>query len=208
MHCTCSENEAVRAYVQRGRAERRDRTSASIERAVLRELRVRGYARLRLADVAQRAGVALRTVYLHAPTKDALVSMALRRRASALARKVERWRPPDASPAAVLDDLVGMHERTYRTDRQILELLVDSGAPGSADLLRALDRVRLALIERAMISLGGRGALRSRPEDATALAHALLAYPTWRAALTGPAKRRAPRLIAEALRSSLLSGLL
>jgi AcrR family transcriptional regulator len=195
----------MRTYVQRDRAQRRERTAADIERATLRELRVRGYAALRLADVAQRAGVALRTLYLHAPTKDALVSAALRRRASALARKVERWRPPDAPADAVLDDLIGMHDRTYRTDRMILELLVDSGAPGSAELLRALDRVRLAQIERAMVSLGRRGALRLRPEDATALTHALLAYPTWRAALTGPARRRAPRLIAGALRSSLLT---
>lgn len=194
----------MRTYVQRARSERRERTAASIERATLRELRVRGYAALRVTDVAERAGVALRTVYLHAATKDALVSMALRRRASALARKVERWQPPDASADDVLDDLVGMHDRTYRTDRQILELLVDSGAPGSAELLRALDRVRLALIERTMASLGRSGSLRLRPEDATALAHALLAYPTWRAALTGPARRRAPRLIAEALRGSLL----
>jgi AcrR family transcriptional regulator len=194
----------MRTYVQRARADQRDRTATAIERATLRELGIHGYADLRVADVARRAGVALRTVYLHAPTKEALVSASLRRRALVLARKVERWRPPEAPAAAVLDDLVGYHERTYRTDRQVLELLVDSGAPGSAELLRSLDRVRLTLIERAMATLGRRGALRVRPEHAAALAHALLAYPTWRAALTGPAKRRAPALIAGALRASLL----
>ena len=36
------------------------------------------------------------------------------------------------------------------------------------------------------------------------MAHALLAYPTWRTALTGPAGRRAPRFVAAALRSALL----
>ncbi|OGO72965.1 MAG: hypothetical protein A3G84_08205 [Chloroflexi bacterium RIFCSPLOWO2_12_FULL_71_12] len=198
----------MRTYVQRARADQRERTALAIERAALRELGIRGYADLRLADVAQRAGVALRTLYLHAPTKEALVSAALGRRAVALARKVERWQPPEASAAAVLDDLVAYHERTYRSDRQVLEvleLLVDSGAPGGGALLRSLDRVRLQLIERAMAMLARRGALRVRPEHAAALAHALLAYPTWRAALTGPAKRRAPALIADALRSSLLA---
>jgi AcrR family transcriptional regulator len=195
----------MRPYVQRVRADQRDRTAAAIERATLRELGIRGYAGLRLADVARRAGVALRTVYLHAPTKEALVTSALRRRALVLARKVDRWRPPDASAVAVLDDLVAYHERTYRTDRQVLELLVDSGAPGGAELLRSLDRARLALIERAMGDLARRGALRTRPDHAAALAHALLAYPTWRAALTGPAKRRAPALIAGALRRSLIA---
>ncbi len=194
----------MRPYVQRARAERTDRTTAAIERAVLRELRVRGYGGLRLADVARRADVALRTVYLHARTKDALVTAALRHRAGALTRRVERWQPPDGPGAAILDDIVALHDRTYRTERQLLEILVGAGAPRGAEVLRSLDRVRLALIERAVAALARIGALRTRPDDAIALAHAMLAYPTWRAALIGPAHRRAPRLIAEALRTSLL----
>jgi AcrR family transcriptional regulator len=195
----------MRTYVQRARADARERTAAAIERASLRELRVRGYDALRLADVADRAGVALRTLYLHAPTKQALVARALRRRAAAIARRVDAWRPPDGSARAILDDLVALHERTYRTDRQLLEILVDSGAPGGAEVLRSLDRVRLTLIERTVAAIARLGALRTRPEDAIALAHAMLAFPTWRAALTGPARRRAPRLIADALRVALLA---
>ncbi len=191
--------------MQRVRAERRDRTTAAIERAALRELRLRGYGALRLADVAHRAGVALRTVYLHRRTKDALVTAALRHRAAALTRRVERWHPPDASAGQILDDLVALHERTYRTERQLLEILVGGGAPRGPEVLRSLDRVRLTLIERAVASLARIGALRVRPDDAIALAHAMLAYPTWRSALIGPAHRRAPRLIAEMLRASLLS---
>lgn len=194
----------MRTYVQRARADARERTAAAIEHAALRELRVHGYADLRLADVAHRAGVALRTLYLHAATKELLVSRALRRRASALVRRVERWRPPDRDGAAILDDLVALHERTYRTERQLLEILVVSGAPGGEEVLRSLDRVRLALIERAVDAIARAGGLRARPDDAIALAHAMLAYPTWRAALTGPARRRAPGLIADALRASLL----
>jgi AcrR family transcriptional regulator len=195
---------SMRAYVQRARADARERSAATIERATLRELRLRGYDALRLADVAERSGLALRTLYLHAPTKQALVARALRRRAAAIARRVGAWRPPDGSARAILDDLVALHERTYRTDRQLLEILVDSGAPGGAEVLRSLDRVRLTLIERAVSQLARLGALRTRPEDAVALAHAMLAFPTWRAALTGPARRRAPRLVADALRIALL----
>jgi AcrR family transcriptional regulator len=194
----------VRPYVQRARADARERTAARIERAALRELRIHGYASLRLSDVAERAGVALRTLYLHSPTKEALIARALRRRASAITKRVERWRPPQDGGAAILDDIVGLHERTYRTERQLLEILVDSGAPGGGEVLRSLDRVRLALIERAVDAIARTGALRPRPEDAIALAHAMLAFPTWRAALTGPARRRAPRLIADALRETLL----
>jgi AcrR family transcriptional regulator len=203
----CIQTSRVRPYTQRVRAERRDRTTVAIERAALRELRVRGYSAMRLADVARRAGVALRTVYLHAPTKDALVTVSLRRRAAALTRRVERWRPPDAAGgAAILDDIVALHDRTYRTERQLLEILVMAGAPRGPEVLRSLDRVRLELIERAVEALARIGALRIRPDDAIALAHAMLSYPTWRSALIGPAHRRAPRLIAETLRTSLLRG--
>lgn len=195
----------MRTYVQRARADARDRTATAIERSTLRELRISGYAELRLGAVAHRAGVALRTLYLHAPTKEALVSRALRRRAAALTRRVERWRPADRDGRAVLDDIVALHERTYRTERQLLEALVDSGAPDAPEVLGALDEVRLSLIERAVDAIAGAGSLRGSRDDAVALAHAMLAFPTWRAALTGPARRRAPRLIADALRATLLA---
>jgi AcrR family transcriptional regulator len=204
LHAACSEHCVVRHYLQRTRADQSDRTAAAIERAALRELRIRGYAALRMTDIASRAGVALRTVYLHARTKESLVSMALRRRAAALARRVERWQPPAAPGARVLDDLVALHERTYRAERELLEVLADSGAPRGAEVLRSLDRVRLSLIERAVGALQRTGSLRIGADDAIALAHAMLAYPTWRAALTGPARRRAPGLIAETLRTTLL----
>lgn len=161
---------------------------------------------MRVTDVARRAGVALRTVYLHARTKDQLVNAALRRRAAALARRVERWQPPAGPSARVVNDLVALHERTYRAERQLLEVLADSGAPRGGEVLRSLDRVRLTIIERTVGALETSGALRIDANDATALAHAMLAYPTWRAALTGPARRRAPRLISETLRTTLLLG--
>src|SRR5439155_1037126 len=55
-----------------------------------------------------------------------------------------------------------------------------------------------------VVDVARRGELRMRSSDAVALAHALLSYPTWRTALTGPGGRRAPRLISSALRSALL----
>ena len=87
----------------------------------------------------------------------------------------------------------------------LLETLVDGALPRAAAApLRDLDHARLALITRTMNDLALRGALRVRVGDAIALAHALLSYPIWRTALTGPARRRAPRLVAAALRSAVL----
>lgn len=196
----------TRAYVQRERARRTARTAAAIENAALREVARKGYPDLRIADVARRAHVSARTVYLHASSKEQLVEAALRRRGAALISRVERWRPRAEAPQAILDEMVALHEREYRGESALLlETLVDGALPRSvAALLRDLDAVRLAVITRTMTDLAHRGALRIRTQDAIALAHALLSYPTWRTALTGPARRRAPRLVASALRSAVL----
>jgi hypothetical protein len=105
----------------------------------------------------------------------------------------------------VLAELIAMHEREYRAESVLLETLVDGALPREiAALLRELDGVRLGIITRTINDLARRGGLRVRPSDAIALAHALLSYPTWRTALTGPGRRRAPRLIYSALRSALV----
>jgi AcrR family transcriptional regulator len=194
-----------RRYLQRDRARSTARTQTAIESAALREVARRGYAALRISEVARRAHVAPRTVYLHAPTKERLVEAALRRRADALTGRIERWRPRSEAPDTVLGELIAMHEREYRTESVLLETLVDGALPRTvAGLLKELDAVRLAIITRTLNELARHGGLRVRVTDAIALAHALLSYPTWRTALTGPGRRRAPRLIYGALRSALL----
>ncbi len=194
-----------RTYLQRERARTSARTSAAIETAALREVARHGYHALRMTDVARRAHVAPRTLYLHAASKERLVEQALRRRAAAQIARVDRWRPRSDAPESVLNELVALHHREYRLESVLLETLVDGALPRvAAAPLRDLDSVRLALITRTMNDLARRGALRVRVGDAIALAHALLSYPTWRTALTGPARRRAPRLVAAALRSAVL----
>lgn len=195
----------IRRYEQRARARARSRRHGAIEAATLREAAKAGYAGLRMTAVARRAHVAPRTVYLHAPSKEALVRGAIRRRADAIIRRVERWQPTGEAPDAILTELVELHERTYRAESATLETLTSGGVPREVALiLRELDAVRLAVIGRTLEGLARRRALRVRTPDAVALAHALLSYPTWRTALTGPAGRRAPRFVAAALRSALL----
>lgn len=195
----------TRPYAQRARARGRAKTRAAIESATLREAAARGYAGLRMTEVARRARVSARTLYLHAPSKQRLVEMTLRRHADAIIRRVERWQPRGETPEGILNELVALHERTYRTETATLETLTSGGVPRDvAEILRDLDAVRLALITRTLDGLARRRVLRVRAAEAIALAHALLSYPTWRTALTGPAGRRAPRLVAAALRSALL----
>jgi AcrR family transcriptional regulator len=158
-----------------------------------------------MTEVARRAKVSPRTVYLHAASKEQLVRDTLRRRADAITRRVERWQPRGDTPEGILNELVALHERTYRAESATLETLTSGGVPREvAEILRDLDDVRLALITRTLDGLARRRVLRVRASEGIALAHALLAYPTWRTALTGPAGRRAPRFVAAALRSALL----
>ncbi len=195
----------TRPYEQRARARARAKTRAAIESAALREAATRGYAGLRMTDVARRAKVSPRTLYLHATSKQRLVEVTLRRHAEAIIRRVERWQPRGETPEGILNELVALHERTYRAETATLETLTSGGVPREvAEILRDLDAVRLALITRTLDGLARRRVLRVRAAEAIALAHALLSYPTWRTALTGPAGRRAPRFVAAALRSALL----
>lgn len=195
----------TRVYEQDARARSRERTRVAIEGAALREAATRGYAGLRMADVARRARVAPRTLYLHAPSKERLLHATLRRHADLIIRRVDRWQPRAETPEGILNELVALHERTYRTESATLETLTAGGVPRDvAEILRDLDAVRLALITRTVDGLARRRVLRVRAIEAIALAHALLSYPTWRTALTGPAGRRAPRFVAAALRSVLL----
>src|SRR5437899_11079298 len=137
-----------------------------------------------MADVARRARVAPRTVYVRARNKEHLVENALRRRADALAARVERWRARTAAPDAVLNEIVAFHERNYRQESALLEALVAGGVPPSClAILRRLDDVQLAVISRTLADLARQVRLRVRLAAGVALAHAARAYPTWRTAL-------------------------
>src|SRR5437879_2332956 len=120
------------------------------------------------------------------PTSDA--------RIAAAPLSVETWRKFRYTRSAVNQRRYVQRERARRAART-------SSAIESAALR---DVSRRGYADLRVTEVARRGGLRVRPSDAIALAHALLSYPTWRTALTGPGRRRAPRLIYSALRSALL----
>lgn len=203
LHTMCS--EMARAYRLGSRALARERTRAAILAAARRELARAGYRRIRVGDIARRARVSRRTVYAHFRGLAALANAALSEPVDALRERVARWRPRSSDAEAVLDEIVSFHARTYHEEHALLETLMDTTTGESARLLlRELDAERLRSISAVLQALAANGRLRMRPADATALVHAALAYPAWRVALTGPAGRRAPRLIATMLKAALL----
>ncbi len=194
----------ARRYTLRRRAVALERTREAILAAARARLARVGYAALRVEDVARRARVGRRTVYAHFPNRADLADAALRERAEALSDRVARWRPRAGDAEAILDEIVAFHARSYREEYALMETLSEGAPQSGRALLRALDAERLRNIARATAALASRGELRVRPLEATALLHAVLSYPAWRVALTGPAGRRAPRIIASALKAALL----
>lgn len=193
----------ARRYTLRRRALAVERTRDAILAAARAQLARVGYGALRVEDVARRARVSRRTVYSHFATRAILAEASLAERADALRDRVARWRPRSSDADAVLDEIVAFHARSYREEYALLETLSEGAPQRGRELLRELDAERLRSISRTMQSLAARGALRVRAPEATALLHATLSYPAWRVALTGPAGRRAPRIIATALKAAL-----
>ena len=194
----------ARRYTLRRRAIALELTREAILAAARAQLARVGYAALRMEDVARRARVSRRTVYAHFPTRAVLADAALRERADALRERVARWRPRVGDAEDVISEIVAFHARSYREEYALMETLSEGAPQGGRALLRELDAERLRNISRTVQQLAVRGQLRARALDATALIHAALSYPAWRVALTGPAGRRAPRIIATALKAALL----
>lgn len=195
---------SARRYTLRRRAIALERTRQAILSAARAQLARVGYGTLRVEDVARRARVSRRTVYAHFPTRALLAEAALRDRADALRERVARWRPRSSQAEDVLEEIVAFHARSYREEYALMETLSEGAPQRGRAILRELDAERLRNISRTVQALASQGSLRARALDATALIHAALSYPAWRVALTGPAGRRAPRVIAAALRAALL----
>jgi AcrR family transcriptional regulator len=195
-------SEMARHYTLRKRAAQLQRTREAILAAARGRLARVGYAALRVDDVARRARVSRRTVYAHFPSRAVLADAALRERVNALRDRVARWHPRSSDPAAALDEIIAFHARSYREEYALMETLSEGAPEAGRDLLRELDAERLRTITRSVQVLSDQLHIASR--DAIALIHASLSYPAWRVALTGPAGRRAPRLLAAMLKAALL----
>jgi AcrR family transcriptional regulator len=192
----------MRRYTLRKRAAAMERTRDAILAAARARLARVGYAALRVDDVAKRARVSRRTVYAHFGSREVLADAALAERVAALRERVARWHPRANDASAVLDEVIAFHARSYREEYALMETLSEGAPESGRRLLRELDAERLRTIARTVQTIASQ--LRISPRDAGALIHTALSYPAWRVALTGPAGRRAPRLLASMLKAALL----
>jgi AcrR family transcriptional regulator len=170
-----------RRYSMDTRAALTAATRTRVIDATLQELAESGADGLTMQAVAERADVALRTLYNHFPTREELLS-------ESLTRLLDEIRA--ASEAAVADERGSARERLlafvdtyYRLyDAQGSSVSALMRVQGIAEVDRQVDEVRawrkqqLARLLRAADAEAG---LRLSVARATALAFALTAYATW-----------------------------
>jgi len=143
-----------------------DRRKAIIE-AALDEFIARGYAATRLDDVAQRAGVAKGTIYLHFKDKEALFQELVRTALVPLIGRLAAPPPEGGSIRAAFENFVETFAREVVTTRRgdIIRLVLAEGPrfPDIADFYYREVVSRGLAGMRALIELGiASGEIRQR----------------------------------------------
>jgi AcrR family transcriptional regulator len=142
-----------------GRAERAAARRTAILEAALDEFSARGFAGTRLDDVAQRAGVAKGTIYLHFKDKEALFQELVRTMLGPLVAGLEQLRASDLPIRTVLERFADLfvHDIYGTRRRDVARLVITEGTrfPELAEfyyrevVARGIGAMR-AMIERAV----------------------------------------------------------
>jgi AcrR family transcriptional regulator len=172
-----------RSYSMAKRAQARDQTRQRLMSAGTDLVLEGGSTTLTMTAVAERADVALRTVYNHFATVDdlfAAVMGAINEEFAALAPE-----PVDAengSPVAALRALTGQWfaEIARQADR-LAALLSIRGSAGLDRALAAARQLRLERVRSIMAVAERGGLLRVSLDDAVAMAYVETSYQTWAA---------------------------
>jgi AcrR family transcriptional regulator len=127
---TMTRPNAAAAETRSGRAERAAARRIAILEAALDEFSARGFAAARLDDVAQRAGVAKGTIYLHFKDKETLFQELVRTMLGPLVSGLEQLRASDPPIRTVLEHFADLFVREiYGTRRrEVARLVITEGA--------------------------------------------------------------------------------
>ena len=161
------------------RAEKTERTRRDIETALVRLLAIKAYDAVSMADIAEQADVAVRTVQRHFRSKDDVLAAAVRHPAQALSRELSQ-RPPGQSPHDDLQSLAAslfaIYERyrretwaLYTHSAEVPELMRVQFVAGAA-MVSAVEALLARWSDRCAID----------PLRAKRAILALTSYPTWR----------------------------
>jgi AcrR family transcriptional regulator len=161
------------------RARQTQRTRRTIETALVRLLATRSYDAVSMADIAEQADVAVRTVQRHFGSKDDVLTAAARYPAEAISEELSQ-RPPGRSAREDLQSLVAALFAIYNRYRRETWALYTRSAE-VPELMRVQFGAGAALIS-AVEALLARWAQRCAvdPLLAKRAILALTSYPAWR----------------------------
>jgi AcrR family transcriptional regulator len=176
--------------------------------AALEELVAADGGSITLQAVAERADLALRTLYNHYPSRDALLSAAFQHHAAQSRATVQAVSLPDADPNEQLRHAIAAYYSRYAAmGPRLTALLSVRGFPELDEQIRAIRAWRRGVL-RKIIRRARRAGTLSVPEStALALAYTMTSHATWQtlvAELDGtrpdPAKAAADTLCAALFR--------
>jgi AcrR family transcriptional regulator len=127
---TMARPNAAASETRPRRAERAAARRIAILEAALDEFSARGFAAARLDDVAQRAGVAKGTIYLHFKDKETLFQELVRTMLSPLVSGLEQMRASDVPIRTVLEHFADLFVREIfgTRRRDVARLVITEGA--------------------------------------------------------------------------------
>ena len=167
--------EVARPAAKRGggRAEKTAARREAILAAALDEFAAQGFAATRLDDVAQRAGVAKGTIYLHFRDKEALFQELVRSVLSPLVGMLETIAGTEAPLRTLAERIVDMFvDEIYGTRRKDVIRLIITEGPRFPKLAEFYYREVLSRVIQAM-----RGLLRHAIERGELKNEAILRFP-------------------------------
>lgn len=197
-----------RPYSMETRATATLATRQQILHAALDELVAMGGDSITLHGVATRADLALRTLYNHFPSRDALLSAAFSQHWAETRDLVESVDLPDAEPAEQLHHIVGAYYSRYAEMGTRLTLLLSlRGFPELQEQVRAIRAWRRQVIDRMVQRANHSGALVMRESAAAALVFTMTSHSSWAAMVSelDGTESDAAQVTSEALRGALFA---
>ena len=148
--------------------------------AALEELVAADGGPITLQAVAERADLALRTLYNHFPSRDALLSAAFQHHAAQSRAAVEAVSLPDGDPNEQLRHAIGAYYARYAAmGTRLTALLSVRGFPELDEQIRAIRAWRRGVLRKIIRRARRAGTLTVPETTAVALAYTMTSHATW-----------------------------
>jgi AcrR family transcriptional regulator len=135
---------------------------------------------LTLQAVADRADLALRTLYNHFPSRDALLRAAFQHHTAQTRAAVEAVGLPDAEPQQQLRQAIDAYYSRYAAmGPRLTALLSLRGFPELDEEIRAIRAWRRGVLRKIIRRARRAGTLTMRESTALALAYTMTSHATW-----------------------------